>query len=42
MVSVLGLGVVVAIAWGLDRRQHRHDRTGDTNDRPTHPKGTLR
>lgn len=42
MVSVLGLGVVVAIAWGLDRRRHRHDRTGDTNDRPTHPKGTLR
>jgi len=42
MVSVVGLGVVVAIAWWLDRRRHRHDRIGSTNDRLTHPEGTLR
>ena len=42
VVSVAGLGVVVAIAWWLARRRHRHDRTGDTIDRSTHPEGTLR
>jgi membrane protein implicated in regulation of membrane protease activity len=41
-VSVAGLGVVVAAAWWLDRRRHRHDRTGATNDRSTHPEGTAR
>ena len=42
VVSVAGLGVVVTIAWWLDRRRHRHDRTGDTNHRSTHPEGYLR
>ena len=42
VVSVVGLGVVVAIAWWLDRRRRRHDRTDDTVDRSTHPEGTLR
>jgi len=41
-VSVASLGIVVAIAWWLDRRRHRHDRTDDTNDRSTQPEGTLR
>jgi membrane protein implicated in regulation of membrane protease activity len=42
MVSVAGLGMVVAIAWWLDRRRHRHDHTGDTSDRSTRPEGALR
>ena len=42
LASVAGLGVVVAIAWWLDRRRHRHDRTDATDDRSTHPEGTLR
>jgi len=42
LVSVAGLGVVVAIAWWLDRRRHHHDRTGDTSDRPTDLEGKTR
>lgn len=40
--SVAGLGVVVVIAWRFDRRRHRHDRTGDTNDRSAQLEGTSR
>jgi len=40
--SVAGLGVVVVIAWRLDRRRHRHDRTGATNDRSAQLEGTSR
>lgn len=34
--------VVVVIAWRLDRRRHRHDRTGATNDRSAQLEGTSR
>jgi membrane protein implicated in regulation of membrane protease activity len=34
VVSAAGLCVVVAVAWQLDRRRHRHDGTCDTSDRP--------
>ena len=36
VVSVAGLGVVVAIAWWLDRRRHRHARTRNADDRSPH------
>ena len=39
-VSIAGLGVVVAIAWRVDRRHH--DRTGATNERSAHLAGTQR
>lgn len=35
-VSVAGLVVVVVIAWRIDRRRHRHDRSADTDDRCGH------
>lgn len=41
-VSIAGLGVVVLIAWALDRRRHRHDRGGDTLDRSAQLEGTQR
>jgi len=41
-VSAAGLGVVVLIAWVLDRRRHRHDPSGDSNDRSAQPEGTQR
>ena len=46
-VSIVGLGVVVAIAWWLDRRRHRHDRhrhnrTCNADDRLAHCERTLR
>jgi hypothetical protein len=41
-VSVAGVGVVVAIAWWLDRRRHPHDRTHELDDRTAHARGTLR
>lgn len=34
--SVAVLGVVVVIAWRLDRRRDRRHHTGDTNDRFGH------
>jgi membrane protein implicated in regulation of membrane protease activity len=42
VVSVAGLGVVVLIAWVLDRRRHRHDPGGDTHDRSAQVEGTQR
>ena len=41
-VLVAGLGVVVLVAWVLDRRGHRRDPSGDTNDRSAHLQGTKR
>lgn len=41
-VSIAGLGVVVLIAWLLDRRRHRHDPSGDTYDRSAQLEGTQR
>lgn len=41
-VSIAGLGVVVLIAWVLDRRRHSHDPSGDTNDRSAQLEGTPR
>ena len=41
-VSIAGLGVVVLIASVLDRRRHRHDPGGDTNDRSAQLEGTQR
>jgi len=35
LVSVAGLGVVVTIAWQLDRRRQRPHRIAATSDRPT-------
>lgn len=40
--SIAGLGVVVLIAWVLDRRRHRRDPGGDTNDRSAQLEGTQR
>lgn len=39
--SVAGLGLVVTLAWWLDRRRHRHD-CGETNDRPAHAEQSPR
>lgn len=38
-VSVAGLGVVVLVAWRIDRRRHRHDRSADTSDGCAHREG---
>ena len=40
--SIAGLGVVVVIAWVLDRRRHHHDPSGDTHDRSSQLEGTKR
>jgi len=42
VISVAGLGVVVAIAWWLDRRRHRHDRTRQAAGRPVQFEGAVR
>lgn len=41
-VSVAGLGVIVAIAWWLDRRRHPHARTCDIDNRSAHLEESLR
>lgn len=41
-VSVAGLGVVVVIAWRLDRRRHRHHRTANSADPSVQVEGTSR
>jgi membrane protein implicated in regulation of membrane protease activity len=41
-VSVAGLGLVVVLAWRLDRRRHSHDRREETNDRFRRLEGTVR
>ena len=42
VISVAALGVVVVLAWRLDRHRHRYDRTIDTRDRSEHLTGTPR
>jgi membrane protein implicated in regulation of membrane protease activity len=42
VISAAGLGVVVAIAWWLDRRRHRHDRTRNADGRPAELEGARR
>lgn len=41
-VSFAGLGGVVGIAWWLDRRRHRHDRTRNADGRLAHRERVVR
>ena len=40
VVSAVGLGAVVSVAWAMDRRRHRGD--GDTDERTTDLEGSKR
>ncbi|MFP5579985.1 MAG: hypothetical protein ACLGIZ_17380 [Acidimicrobiia bacterium] len=42
VLSVAGLGLVVAIAWSLDRRRHRPDRTCNSEEGPAHRDRAVR
>lgn len=42
VLSVAGLGLVVAIAWSLDRRRHRPDRTCNSEEGSAHRDRAVR
>lgn len=42
VVSGVGLGAVVLVAWAVDRRRHRHHRGGDTVERTVDVEGSKR